>query len=151
MKLYIDTSVFGGYFDQEFEIPTKKLFKEIFNFHHSLIISNITLRELEKSPENVKTLSVKVLKLGVELIDIDNEVESLALNYIKEKIISEKYLLDAYHIAAGTINRVDVLVSWNFKHMVNLLKIKSYNSVNLKYGYGLIDIRSPLELVNETD
>ena len=85
------------------------------------------------------------------MIDINDEVETLALNYIKEKIISEKYLLDAYHIAAGTINRVDVLVSWNFKHMVNLLKIKSYNSVNLKYGYGLIDIRCPLELVNETD
>lgn len=151
MKIYVDTSVFGGYFDKEFEIPSKKLFKEIFDFKHSLVISAITLQELEKSPEKVKALLDKVLKLNIELIGSDNEVDILASKYIKEKIITEKYLLDAYHIAISTVNRVDVLVSWNFKHMVNLLRIKSYNSVNLKYGYGIIDIRSPLELINETD
>lgn len=151
MKLYIDTSVFGGYYDEEFEFPSRRLFKEIFNFEHSIAISNITLNELEKSPEKVRLLLDKVLKLDVELLNIDKEVEVLAKHYIKEKIISEKYLLDAYHIAIGTINKVDVIVSWNFKHMVNILRIKSYNSVNLKYGYGLIDIRSPLEIINEKD
>lgn len=151
MKLYIDTSVFGGYYDVEFETPSRKLFKEIFNLEHSIAISNITLNELEKSPEKVRLLMNKVLKLDVELLNIDKEVEVLAKHYIKEKIVSEKYLLDAYHIAVGTINRVDVIVSWNFKHMVNILRIKSYNSVNLKYGYGIIDIRSPLEIINEKD
>jgi len=151
MKLYLDTSVFGGCFDEEFETSSKKLFKEIFNLQHSLTISNITLNELEKAPDKVKLLLNKILKLDVELLSIDKEVDLLANYYIKEKIVSEKYLLDAYHIAIGTINRVDVIVSWNFKHMVNILRIRSYNSVNLKYGYGLIDIRSPLEIINEKD
>jgi len=151
MKLYIDTSVFGGYYDEEFERGSRKLFKEIFSLEHSIAISNITLNELENAPEKVRLLLDKVLKLDVELLNIDKEVEVLANHYIKEKIVSEKYLLDAFHIAIGTINRVDVIVSWNFKHMVNLIRIKSYNSVNLKYGYGLIDIRSPLEIINETD
>lgn len=60
-----------------------------------------------------------------------------------------EYLLDAQHIAIATINRVDVLVSWNFKHIVNLRRIHLYNSINLKYGYPLIEIRSPREVINE--
>lgn len=147
MKLYLDTSVFGGCFDIEFESSSKKLFKEIFDHEHTVTISNITLNELEKSPDKVRLLLDKVLKYDVELLNIDKEVDLLAKHYIQEKVITEKYLLDAYHIAIGTINKVDVIVSWNFKHMVNILRIKSYNSVNLKYGYGLIDIRSPLEII----
>jgi hypothetical protein len=151
MKLYLDTSVFGGYFDEEFKSATRKLFNEIFGKKHTPVISNITIQELEKSPEKVRTLLTKVMNLKIELVQRDDETDLLANNYLKEKVISNKFLIDANHIAIATINRVDVLVSWNFKHMVNLLRIKSYNSVNLKYGYGLIDIRSPLEIINEND
>ena len=67
----------------------------------------------------------------------------------KQKAVSEKYLLDAQHIALATINHVDVLISWNFKHIVNLRRIQLYNSINLKYGYSLLEIRSPREVINE--
>lgn len=63
--------------------------------------------------------------------------------------VTEKYLVDAQHIAIGTIQRVDVLVSWNFKHVVNINRIRLYNSVNLKYGYPLLEIRSPQEVLYE--
>ena len=62
-------------------------------------------------------------------------------------VIGRGKLVDAEHIAIATINRVDVLVSWNFRHIVNLQKIRGYNSVNLKYGYSLLEIRSPLEVI----
>lgn len=151
MKLYLDTSVFGGYYDDEFSRVTRILFDEILIGKHSILISDITLRELEKSPEKVKSLLAKIKHVDVEFVNGDKNTEHLAKNYISEKVVTEKYFLDAYHIAIATINRVDVLVSWNFKHMVNLLKIKSYNSVNLKYGYGIIDIRSPQEIIDEND
>ena len=72
---------------------------------------------------------------------------NLAGKYITEGVIGRGKLVDAEHIAIATINRVDVLVSWNFRHIVNLQKIRGYNSVNLKYGYSLLEIRSPLEVI----
>jgi len=73
----------------------------------------------------------------------------IARHYIEEGVVSEEYLVDAQHIAIATVSRVDVLVSWNFKHIVNLSKIRVYNSVNLKYGYPLLEIRSPREVLYE--
>lgn len=73
----------------------------------------------------------------------------LANHYLDENVVSDKYLIDAQHIAIATVNKVDVVVSWNFQHIVNLNKIRSYNGVNLKYGYSLIEIRSPRELIHE--
>ena len=71
------------------------------------------------------------------------------INISRENVVSKKYLFDALHIALASFNRVDVLVSWNFKHMVNLNRIRQYNSVNFKYGYPVIDIRTPREVINE--
>ena len=62
-----------------------------------------------------------------------------------------KFFEDALHIAIATINKVDVLVSWNFKHIVNINRIRLYNSVNLKSGYSMIDIRSPREILTEKE
>ena len=67
------------------------------------------------------------------------------------RIVGRTSLEDCRHIALGTIWKVDVLASWNFKHIVNLDKIKVYNSVNLRMGYQMLEIRSPLELINYGD
>ena len=85
----------------------------------------------------------------MESVLLSREAAALAQAYLDEKIITDKYLLDAQHIALASIEKVDVLVSWNFKHIVNLNRIRLYNSVNLKKGYALIDIRSPREVINE--
>ncbi|MCG7852032.1 MAG: hypothetical protein MIO92_05875 [Methanosarcinaceae archaeon] len=73
----------------------------------------------------------------------------MAQAYLREGVITDKYLLDAQHIAIATLSRVDAMVSWNFKHIVNLNRIRLYNSVNLKLGYPMIDIRSPREVLYE--
>ena len=73
----------------------------------------------------------------------------MAKKYITEGDISDKHLIDAQHIAIATVYKVDVVVSWNFKHIVNLDKIRMYNSINLKYGYHRMEIRSPREVLHE--
>ena len=72
----------------------------------------------------------------------------LADMYIKEKVVGKTSITDCRHIALATIHKVDVLASWNFKHIVNLDKIKGYNSVNLRLGYMTLEIRSPRDLIN---
>jgi len=107
------------------------------------------LKELEEAPLNVKTLVGEIPEEHKEYVILDDESRELARHYIEEGVVSEGYLVDAQHIAIATVNRVDILVSWNFRHIVNLTKIRLYNSVNLKYGYTLLEIRSPQEVLYE--
>jgi hypothetical protein len=71
----------------------------------------------------------------------------LALQYISEGALGKASRNDAYHIALSSANRIDCLISWNFKHIVNFDKIKMFNGINMRLGYPLIDIRSPLEFL----
>jgi hypothetical protein len=80
-------------------------------------------------------------------LDLDNESKELAEAYLEEKILGKASLNDAYHIAIATVNRLDVLISWNFKHIVNYDKIKLFNSINLRLGYPMIEIRSPKDFL----
>jgi len=73
----------------------------------------------------------------------------LASRYISEGALTAKLYSDAQHIAIATILKVDSLVSWNFRHMVNFFRIKQYNAINLKFGYQIIDIRTPKEVIYE--
>lgn len=84
-------------------------------------------------------------------LELDQDAKELGEQYIKEGILTEKSVNDAYHIAVVTVNRIDILVSWNFKHIVNFDKIEAFNSINLKMGYPEIDIRSPKELIDYED
>ncbi|MBU7044809.1 MAG: PIN domain protein [Theionarchaea archaeon] len=115
----------------------------------TIVISDLTLKELEEAPPNVGKLVEEIPEKHREFVILDNEAKLLACHYIREGAITEKYLVDAQHIAVATIQRVDVLVSWNFKHIVNLNRIRLYNSVNLKYGYPLLEVRSPQEVLYE--
>ena len=116
---------------------------------NTAVISDITLRELEDAPANVRGLLNRIPEENREYVLWGEEAKRLALSYIEERVVNEKYLIDAQHIAIATIERVDVLVSWNFKHIVNLSKIRLYNGVNLKKGYPLLEIRSPKEVLHE--
>ncbi len=147
MKLYLDTSIFGGYFEAEFKLWTEKLIDEILDGNYTAVIADLTLAELETAPVRVKTLADRVIQTNSIFVTLDTGCIELADKYLKEKIVTAKYQSDALHIAAATINNADVVTSWNFKHIVNLNRIRLYNSVNLKYGYPVIDIRSPREIV----
>lgn len=147
-RIYIDTSIIGRYFDYEFEIATRELFRRLENGEILFVVSDLLYLELLDAPLRVKNLLDEYPKKFFEKIEISEESISLANRYIEENVVGLASLEDCRHIALASINKVDVLASWNFKHIVNLQRIKGYNSVNLKYGYSLIEIRSPNDLLN---
>ena len=147
LVLYIDTSVIGGYYDIEFEKETKLLFKAIINNQFDIVYSNITEDELINAPEQVRNLLSIVPNANKTRIELTEEALQLADTYIAENVVGKTSREDCFHIALATIYKADVLISWNFKHIVNVIRIRGYNAVNLKLGYQTIDIRSPKEII----
>jgi len=143
MSLYLDTSVVGGYFDEEFEQDTKLLFEKVKAGEYKAFVSTIVIGELARAPEEIRNL---LNEIEHSVIKVLPEYERLADEYIKEKVVGETSRDDCIHIATATVNNIDVLVSWNFKHIVNVKRIISYNSVNMKNGYKCLEIRSPKDL-----
>lgn len=146
-RIYIDTSVLGGYFDKEFFVPTQRLFDEVKKGEYKVIISNITEGELLNAPERVRTL-LNDINIDYEVLKITDDAVNLALEYIKENVVGQSSYDDCLHIAIATISRLDILVSWNFKHIVNIKRIRGYNGINIKNGYPSIEIRSPKDLID---
>lgn len=146
-KIYADTSVFGGCYDEEFAQWSQQLINEFKKGKKILILSDLTLREMEESPQHVRDVIQSIPKHYIEYVVLNEEAKFLAQKYIIDKAIGGRFLVDAQHIALATVSRVDILVSWNFKHIVNVSKIRRYNAVNLKYGYSMIEIRSPREVI----
>jgi hypothetical protein len=149
MRVYFDTSVIGGCIDPEFAEWSNRLFDEIKHGDKVAVISDQTLGELERAPKRVLELLDAIPISNKLFIELDDEARRLAREYIRHGATTSKHLIDAQHIAMATIHRVDFLASWNFKHMVNIYTIRKYNSVNVRLGYPLIDIRTPKELVHE--
>ncbi|GHU54119.1 hypothetical protein FACS189411_00210 [Bacteroidia bacterium] len=147
LVLYLDTSVIGGYYDTEFEKETKVLFDNIQKETFDILYSNITEDELLNAPQLVRELLNKIPMSCKRKVKLTDEATNLADCYIHEKVVGKTNREDCFHIALATIHRADILVSWNFKHIVNVIRIRGYNSVNIKYGYPTIDIRSPKEIV----
>jgi hypothetical protein len=147
-RVYIDTSVIGGCFDEEFKTWSNLLVKELLSGQKIAIISDVTIDEIQEAPKPVQEKLDEIIRSDFkELIASDQEAQELAKSYIIEGAVSGKFYEDALHIAMATINKATVLASWNFKHIVNLDRIRQYNAVNLKKGYSLLEIRSPREIV----
>lgn len=148
LRVYADTSVIGGCLDTEFKDDSLTLFNEFRDGKKLLVVSDLVLFELDLAPQHVKNILKKVPETNIEYISLSEEALELSGKYIKDGVIAERSISDARHIAMATIERVDVLASWNFKHIVNLNRIHLINSVNLKLGYQLIEIRSPKEVID---
>jgi len=147
-RIYIDTSIVGGFFDKEFEKETRLLFKQLEDKEVIFVISNLLREELKDAPERVRNLLDNYSDDNFEIILLTDEAKELADKYIAENVVGKTSLDDCRHIALATITKVDVLASWNFKHIVNLTRIKGYNGVNLKNGYQTLEIRNPKDLVD---
>lgn len=147
-RLYFDTLVFGGVFDEDFEEISTLLFEKVRLGQIVCVYSDLSVSELSKAPENVKTHFNELPKEHLEFVEVTEEAFQLAEKYLEEKVVGKTSTDDCRHIATATINKVDYLVSWNFKHIVNVFRIRGYNSVNLESGYIQLDIRSPKEIVN---
>lgn len=146
-RFYFDTSVFGGAFEEEFEEATLQLFERVKLGQVICIVSNLTEAELANAPERVRAYCQDLPKGSVEKVIITDEIAFLASKYIEEKVIGQTSFDDCAHIAAATIYKADILVSWNFKHIVNVYRIRGYNSVNIRLNYQPIEIRSPIEIL----
>ena len=147
-KVYIDTSIVGGYFDEEFKEATLKLFERLENNEIIFVVSDLLDLELLNAPQRVREHLLSYSPDKFQRIELTIDAIELADSYIAENVVGKTSIEDCRHIAMATIHKVDVLASWNFKHIVNLNRIKGYNYVNLKLGYALIEIRSPKDLIN---
>lgn len=150
-RLYFDTSVFGGIYDEEFEEISLLLFEKVKLGQIICVYSDLSETELENAPKRVKDFFAGLPTEHILKVEVTEEAFVLAQKYLDEKVVGPTSADDCRHIATATINKVDYLVSWNFKHIVNVFRIRGYNSVNLRCGYSQLDIRSPKEIVNDED
>lgn len=148
-RVYIDTSVIGGCRDEEFQEHSERLLADFESGQFRPVISNITIAEIRQASEEVQSLLEHRALQEAEVVYLDEEAVSLAEAYIQEGVIGESHRVDAQHIAIATVQRVDILVSWNFRHIVKWSRIRAFNAVNLKLGYPQLEIRSPREVYYE--
>jgi len=147
LKIYLDTSVYSALYDERDLIrqnQTKEFWDSIKD--HELYYSDINLEEINGvSNTELRNKLRDLLNFGNE-IQVSSEVIELSKIYIKEGLIPEKYESDAIHVALVTVCSLDILVSWNFKHLVKRKTRIGVNLINLKEGYKAIDILAPPEL-----
>lgn len=146
-RIYTDTSVIGGCEDEEFRVHSRRLIEAFVRGDLRLVLSELTLRELAPAPLAVRSVLAAVPESNIEVLQLRPAAAELAQRYLAEGILKANMLADAQHIAMATIAKVDVLVSWNFKHVVNLPRIHGYHGVNAKLGYASLEIRSPREVL----
>jgi len=147
-RIYTDTSVIGGCLDAEFRQASMELLGLFQSGTAVIVLSDLTRLELDAGPVAVRQILSGVAEANREYVELTEEASELANRYIEEGVLVRSKHVDAQHIAIATVARVDVLVSWNFRHIVNLDRIRGYNSVNMRYGYPLIEIRTPREVVS---
>ncbi len=153
LRLYIDTSVLGGLFDTEEpkRVNTAEtLLQLISDGVYEGFISLLTIAEILEAPEKIyEKLKDRISESGLIILEETDESVSLANVYLKDGAIPEKYRDDARHIAIGVFHGVDYIVSWNYKHMVNIRIRRLVNSANLRMGYSPIEIISPEEVTGD--
>jgi len=148
IRVYADTSVFGGCFDFEFEEASRRFFDEVLRGRIQLVLSDTTALELTEAPDQVRRVLADLPPSSVERVFLNEEVERLRDAYLAHGVVGPASRRDAEHIAAATIADVDLIVSWNFKHIVHYEKISGYQGVNMLEGYNAIRIYSPLEVID---
>jgi predicted nucleic acid-binding protein len=146
IRVYADTSVFGGVFDEEFQIPSRAFFDQVRSGRFKLVTSALVLDELEPAPEQVRKLFDEFLDL-FEVVEVSEAALSLKDAYLETGIVTEQSADDALHVAVASVAGCSLIVSWNFKHIVHFEKIPLYNAVNTLKDYGTIGIFSPLEVI----
>ena len=146
-RIYVDTSVIGGCEDEEFSMWSNVLMDGFRKGSWIILVSDLTLAELENAPKSVQAILKSIGRKNIENVFLNDEARALSTKYMENNVVGKKHVADAQHIAIASVERADVLVSWNFKHIVNLDRIRAFNSVNMKLGYPLLEIRTPREIV----
>ncbi len=142
---YLDTSVWGGAFDNEFEKETILLFNMVKTDNITCLFSEVTENELQNAPKQVVEFFDSISQK--RKVEITPEAFFLAKTYVEENVVGQTSFDDCLHIATATVHRADILVSWNFKHIVNVYRVRGYNAINMKMGFPFLSIHSPKEIV----
>jgi hypothetical protein len=111
----------------------------------------VVAAEIEPALEAIQAIYREVVSLGAEILPISAEAEALARAYLEHGIVPERFVADALHIAVATVGGVDLLVSWNFKHIVRFDRIRMFNAANRESGYKEIEIYSPREVTSHEE
>jgi predicted nucleic acid-binding protein len=152
LRVYLDTSVIGGWADEEFADDSRRLFTLAQSSRLRILVSDVVIAELENAPVEVREALMRIATSAIETVPITVEVLALRDAYLAAGVLGRKWIDDATHVAAATVARADAIVSWNFRHIVRLDKIKAYNAVNLMNGYGVLNILTPAEVrIDEPD
>jgi len=150
VRVYADTSVYGGVFDEEFAKPSRRFFDRVREGRFVLVVSPLVEEELEDSPAEVRDWFGQ-FRAAAEPALISPEAVALSQAYLDAGIVTSKAAEDALHVALATVSGCSVIVSWNFRHIVNFQKIPRYNAVNVLHRRGELEIRSPAEVVEDDE
>jgi len=155
MRIYLETSVISVLFDEkqkEMKNKTKKFFELARKRDYTLLVSDLVYTEIQRAPEEKRQKIEKILSdLRLESLDTTDEVLNLSNEYVKANLIPKSYRADAIHIAVAVINEVDVVISWNLRHIVRLKTIMGVNEINKKLGRPFILIVTPGEVIEWED
>lgn len=146
IRVYADTSVFGGVFDEEFKAPSRVFFDQVRSGRFHLVTSALVQEEIRPAPVEVQEFFDRILPM-VDVVEVFEEALKLRDAYLEAGIVSHQWSEDALHVALATVAGCLLIVSWNFKHIVHFEKIPLYNAVNVLKGYSNIGIFSPLEVI----
>jgi len=146
IRVYVDTSVFGGVYDDEFAEPTNRFFERVKAGEFLVLVSQVTLDELLRAPDDVRRVLDGLPQGSFVEVPVGEDAKALARAYIDAGALGEAFVEDASHVAIAAVAGADLILSWNFRHIVNYSRIRRFNAVNLLNGYRPMDIRSPLEM-----
>lgn len=146
-RVYLDTSVLGGCFDPEFAEWSNGLIRDFRRERFVPVLSEVTAAEVQEAPETVQAIYAELLTIGAEVAQATEDALELADVYQDRRILTPKFYDDGLHIALATVAEVDVLTSWNFRHIVHFDKIRLFAAINIEYGYKALQIFSPREVM----
>ena len=150
LRIYLDTSVFGGVFEERFAEASKRVFDLVRRGAIGLVLSATVRDELGGGPPEVQALYREMLGTA-DVIGVPREAFDLQAAYIAHGVVTDRWASDALHVATATVSGCDMIVSWNFRHIVNYKRIPLYNAVNVLSGYSEIAIYSPLEVLDDEE
>lgn len=148
MRVYVDTSVFGGVHDDEFREPSERFFNAVQDGAFTILVSEPLALEISSAPQRVRN-TFEAHRAHMQALDTDAEATALAQAYLSAKVVPSASRVDALHVALASVAAADIIVSWNFKHIVQLRRIRGFHAVNILHGYPLIEIRSPMEVIDD--
>jgi predicted nucleic acid-binding protein len=150
IRVYADTSVYGGAFDNKFATPSRKFFDLVRRARFRLVVSALVEDELSRAPAQIQKW-FQQFRPDADDAPVTPEAVALRAAYLEAGIVTPKSMNDALHVALATVSNCAIIVSWNFRHIVHFRKVPLYNAVNVLHQYAALDIRSPQEVIEDDD